>query len=122
MSTELHGAAGRLLRRLLTPAVSCTARRHHRIGRHRLLFFLGRYGRHHVTSLPNASIARIRGGQHARRESNPQPAALETAALPIELLAFLILDFGFVILDCPFNPKSAIQNPKSKIDHFRLTL
>ena len=25
--------------------------------------------------------------QHARRESNPQPAALETAALPIELLA-----------------------------------
>jgi hypothetical protein len=26
----------------------------------------------------------------ARRESNPQPAVLETAALPIELLAFVL--------------------------------
>jgi hypothetical protein len=26
----------------------------------------------------------------ARRESNPQPAVLETAALPIELLAFSV--------------------------------
>jgi hypothetical protein len=26
-------------------------------------------------------------GWHARRDSNPQPAVLETAALPIELLA-----------------------------------
>src|SRR5690606_33548173 len=30
---------------------------------------------------------------HARRDSNPQPAVLETAALPIELLAYC---FGFV--------------------------
>src|SRR5690606_21900284 len=27
-------------------------------------------------------------GWHARRDSNPQPAVLETAALPIELLAY----------------------------------
>jgi|GEM_PF-1856107 hypothetical protein len=27
----------------------------------------------------------------ARRESNPQPAVLETAALPIELLAFIVI-------------------------------
>ena len=27
----------------------------------------------------------------ARRESNPQPAVLETAALPIELLAYTLL-------------------------------
>ncbi len=26
---------------------------------------------------------------HARRDSNPQPAVLETAALPIELLAYI---------------------------------
>src|SRR5690606_105347 len=29
-----------------------------------------------------------RGKWHARRDSNPQPAVLETAALPIELLAY----------------------------------
>gem|GEM_PF-3340459 len=27
---------------------------------------------------------------HARRDSNPQPTVLETATLPIELLAYLI--------------------------------
>jgi hypothetical protein len=27
---------------------------------------------------------------HARRDSNPQPAVLETAALPIELLAYVV--------------------------------
>src|SRR5690606_32458873 len=32
-------------------------------------------------------------GWHARRDSNPQPAVLETAALPIELLAYR---FGFL--------------------------
>jgi len=32
------------------------------------------------------------GGQ-ARRESNPQPPVLETGALPIELLAYLIADY-----------------------------
>ena len=30
-----------------------------------------------------------------RRDSNPQPTVLETATLPIELLTYLILDFGF---------------------------
>ena len=29
----------------------------------------------------------------ARRESNPQPAVLETAALPIELLTYFFSDF-----------------------------
>ena len=33
------------------------------------------------------SFIRVRDGWQARRESNPQPAVLETAALPIELLA-----------------------------------
>ena len=28
-------------------------------------------------------------GKHVRRDSNPQPAVLETAALPIELLTYL---------------------------------
>ncbi len=37
---------------------------------------------------------------HVRRDSNPQPAVLETAALPIELLTYLtfgILSFKFLI-------------------------
>ena len=33
----------------------------------------------------------------ARRESNPQPAVLETAALPIELLAYLFIYFANLI-------------------------
>src|SRR5580704_16478862 len=36
-----------------------------------------------ISSLQTDPIA-----EHARRDLNPQPAALETAALPIELLAF----------------------------------
>src|SRR5579871_4396833 len=31
---------------------------------------------------------------HARRDSNPQPAVLETAALPIELLAYVLKTYG----------------------------
>src|SRR5690606_27183174 len=33
-------------------------------------------------------------GWHARRDSNPQPAVLETAALPIELLAYGFVPFS----------------------------
>jgi hypothetical protein len=29
-------------------------------------------------------------GNHARRDSNPQPTVLETATLPIELLAYCV--------------------------------
>src|SRR6478752_3765048 len=36
---------------------------------------------------------------HARRDSNPQPAVLETAALPIELLAYRVN---------PHHPKTAM--------------
>jgi hypothetical protein len=32
---------------------------------------------------------------HARRDSNPQPAVLETAALPIELLAYSFEKYRF---------------------------
>src|SRR6187549_1791901 len=35
---------------------------------------------------------------HARRDSNPQPAVLETAALPIELLAYRNLASGIATL------------------------
>ncbi len=35
---------------------------------------------------------------HARRDSNPQPTVLETATLPIELLAFLIFLFRFLLI------------------------
>ena len=48
----------------------------------------------------------------ARRESNPQPAVLETAALPIELLAYSgILDPLSPVL----YPRSSIPNPQSPI-------
>ncbi len=33
----------------------------------------------------------------ARRESNPQPAVLETAALPIELLAYCIIGRHIIV-------------------------
>src|SRR5207342_272488 len=36
---------------------------------------------------------RPRSKWHARRDSNPQPAVLETAALPIELLAYKLCLF-----------------------------
>src|ERR1700693_1956833 len=35
------------------------------------------------------SVRRSQRIQHARRDSNPQPTVLETATLPIELLAYL---------------------------------
>src|SRR5690606_31420906 len=40
----------------------------------------------------NLLSLRVRpSGWHARRDSNPQPAVLETAALPIELLAYSVI-------------------------------
>src|SRR5438445_13139615 len=36
------------------------------------------------------SVPRSQRIQHARRDSNPQPTVLETATLPIELLAYKI--------------------------------
>src|SRR5438552_16754811 len=57
-------------------------------------------------------------GWQARRESNPQPPVLETGALPIELLAYIlrIADCGLRIqrtqrIQSPINPQSAIRNP-----------
>jgi hypothetical protein len=40
------------------------------------------------------SILTLVNEWHARRESNPQPAVLETAALPVELLAYAFVDLG----------------------------
>src|SRR5262245_31662663 len=62
-----------------------------------------------------------REGWQARRESNPQPPVLETGALPIELLAYHIADWGLRIADLlrivavksAINPHSAIRNPQS---------
>ena len=39
---------------------------------------------------------------HARRDSNPQPTVLETATLPIELLAYLIFLFHLIFLFLAF--------------------
>ncbi len=41
-----------------------------------------------MTSLILSARIAAEGFWQARRESNPQPAVLETAALPIELLAY----------------------------------
>src|SRR5688572_12747451 len=52
-----------------------------------------------INSLP-ARAGRVPRGRgtgcmwHARRDSNPQPAVLETAALPIELLAYRFSENG----------------------------
>src|SRR5688572_1114081 len=48
-----------------------------------------------INSLPACAgrVPRVHGTGcmwHARRDSNPQPAVLETAALPIELLAYRV--------------------------------
>src|SRR5262249_33502243 len=58
-----------------------------RIDHGRFSFYLGIHAslRRRVTR--SAELTASRGWQ-ARRVSNPQPAVLETAALPIELLAF----------------------------------
>ena len=39
---------------------------------------------------------------HARRDSNPQPTVLETATLPIELLAYLIFLVRLIFLFLAF--------------------
>src|SRR5262249_52074965 len=44
-------------------------------------------------------VRRLQGLIHARRDSNPQPTVLETATLPIELLAYLI--FPSLTLNLP---------------------
>jgi hypothetical protein len=36
--------------------------------------------------------------KHARRDSNPQPTVLETATLPIELLALILFLFLLIFL------------------------
>ena len=36
--------------------------------------------------------------KHARRDSNPQPTVLETATLPIELLAYFLILLVLVIM------------------------
>ena len=49
----------------------------------------------------------------ARRESNPQPAVLETAALPIELLACTSVDYSMTFATTPaptVRPPSRIAN------------
>jgi hypothetical protein len=49
----------------------------------------------------------------ARRESNPQPAVLETAALPIELLALKQADHSMILATTPaptVRPPSRIAN------------
>src|SRR5581483_12272504 len=58
------------------------------------LFSLGihaymRMPRSSATGLRDTSAIIPRRRWHARRDSNPQPAVLETAALPIELLAYV---------------------------------
>jgi hypothetical protein len=53
----------------------------------------------------------------ARRESNPQPAVLETAALPIELLAcgISVLDIHPLILICnPIKGNKIIEKTKPR--------
>jgi hypothetical protein len=49
---------------------------------------------------------------HARRDSNPQPTVLETATLPIELLAFLIFLFRFLLISSSFVIHSRKQNER----------
>src|SRR6516162_4343922 len=64
--------------------------RRHELGRvdyRRFSLYLGFHGLLQETGRGAPSSPRLRGWQ-ARRVSNPQPAVLETAALPIELLAF----------------------------------
>ena len=62
----------------LVPWLVRAALRYYVTGHGRSRYFFGLRG-HNVQTRPSR--------KHARRESNPQPAALETAALPIELLA-----------------------------------
>ncbi len=49
---------------------------------------------------------------HARRDSNPQPTVLETATLPIELLAFLIFLFRFLLISSSFVIRSRKQSER----------
>src|SRR6185312_356872 len=53
---------------------------------------------------------RSSGRWHARRDSNPQPAVLETAALPIELLAYLKRETG----SGPQDPKARCHASESR--------
>ena len=51
--------------------------------------------------------------QHARRDLNPQPADLESAALPIELLAYFMGCFGeveFHHLPDDYSPNRPVTN------------
>jgi hypothetical protein len=43
-------------------------------------------------------IRRLQRHIHARRDSNPQQAVLETATLPIELLAYLLCRFLLILV------------------------
>jgi hypothetical protein len=52
----------------------------------------------------------------ARRESNPQPAVLETAALPIELLTYLISIYYSIT--CETTPAPTVR-PPSRIANFK---
>src|SRR5437588_12364986 len=44
------------------------------------------------------SVRRSQRIQHARRDSNPQPTVLETATLPIELLAYKVFLLHFLLI------------------------
>jgi hypothetical protein len=51
---------------------------------------------------------------HARRDSNPQPTVLETATLPIELLAYLIFLFGLIFLFLTF--ATTLPDPEEEVE------
>src|SRR5438128_2785680 len=72
--------------------------------------------------------------QHARRDSNPQPTVLETATLPIELLAYLIFLFRLLLtssfpirstlaaekeVEEEFNPESRPRDPRRRFCRLR---
>src|SRR5207249_8742016 len=55
--------------------------------------------------------------QHARRDSNPQPTVLETATLPIELLAYLIF-LSRLLLTSSFHIRSTLAAEKEVEEEF----
>jgi hypothetical protein len=50
---------------------------------------------------------------HGRRDSNPQPAVLETAALPIELLPYYVFLFHLIFLFLSHNTKRKRKKEES---------
>ena len=75
----------------------------------------------HKAKLVN--VTKIVSNWQARRESNPQPAVLETAALPIELLTYsdklneLVMLLNYTIQDLATTPAPTVR-PPSRIANF----